>query len=291
MKDIVRRLTIEQPKILLATKRFCSKPKFLIIGAQKCGTTSLHYYLCEHPDVYRARRKEIDYFWNDKKYNIRHSAYYHSQFPLPNKLPINGVVFEASPEYIYNPKCASRIYTYNPDIKLILILRNPIDRAFSAWNFYRRMHDGSTPASLYLQFKNAKSHIKALLYEEQFPSFEELIYEEIEKINSGANFMLTGVIQRGIYAEQIKRYLEFFDEKQILIFDNSDLKSKPEKVLNQIIDFVGLAPFDWSRHETIKKQVGTYNTSLKKGTRSFLSDFYAPYNEELYSLLDRDFGW
>jgi hypothetical protein len=290
-KNTVRRLIIEQPKIMLGNKGLCSKPQFLIIGAQKCGTTSLHYYLCEHPDVFRGCKKEIEYFSNDEKYNVKNSAYYHSQFPLPNKLPRNGVVFEASPEYIYNPKCAARIFNYNPDIKLILILRNPVDRAFSAWNFYRRMHGRITPSTFKLRLRKANSTIKTLLREKQYPSFEELIDKEIEKINSGTNLLLTGIIQRGMYAEQIKKYLKFFDEAQILIFDNSELRTRPKKVLNQISNFVGLRSFDWSWHENRRKHVGTYNTSLKSGTRSYLSDFFAPYNEELYRLLDRDFGW
>lgn len=289
--NTIRHILFDMPNMLLANKGYYSKPNFLIIGAQKCGTTSLHHYLCEHPDLFRSKKKEIEYFSNDKKYKTGNYSYYHIQFPPLKYLPINGVVFEATPEYIYNPKCANRIYNYNPSIKLILLVRNPVDRAFSAWNFYRRMHERITLSNFYLRFKEINPSMKKLLCNEQYPSFEELIEKEIEKINTKPNLLLSGIIQRGMYAVQIKNYFKIFNEKQILIIDNIELKTRPDMVLDRIANFVGLRPFDWTWYKNEKKQVGTYNTSLKSATRSYLSDFFTPHNEMLYQLLDRDFGW
>lgn len=290
-RDTIRHKLFAVPKMLLANNGFYSKPNFLIIGAQKCGTTSLHHYLCEHPDLFRSKKKEIEYFSNDKRYKKGKYSYYHSHFPPLNKLPINGVVYEATPEYIYNPKCATRIYDYNPSIKLILLVRNPVDRAFSAWNFYRRMHERITFSNFYLRLKEINPSMKKLLCTEQYPSFEELIEKEIEKINNEPKLLLSGILQRGMYAVQINNYLRYFNKNQLLIIDNLELKTRPKMVLDRIADFLGLRPFDWSWHKNERKQVGSYNTLLKSATRSSLSAFFAPHNEMLYHLLDRDFGW
>jgi len=111
-------------------------PSFLIIGAQKCGTTALHSYLSLHPQIAGSNPKELHFFNSDYNYS-KGVAYYES---LLSNLNEKLIKFEASPSYLVNPFAAARIYNYNPAVRLIVLLRNPIERAFSAWNMYKKRY-------------------------------------------------------------------------------------------------------------------------------------------------------
>ncbi len=104
----------------------------MILGAQKAGTTALYIYLAKHPEIVAAENKEPHFFDCPFRYS-QGIEYYHSLFPyIDPKNP--KITFDASGGYLANPSAYQKIYQYNPQLKLIVLLRNPIDRAFSAWN-------------------------------------------------------------------------------------------------------------------------------------------------------------
>jgi len=111
-----------------------AKPEFFILGAQKAGTTALQATLCQHPQLARGQFKELHYFSNDAWYSRQTLHQYHSFFPA--KTTNDRKYFEATPMYLYHPQVAERLWEYNPNSKLVVMLREPAMRAFSAWKMY-----------------------------------------------------------------------------------------------------------------------------------------------------------
>ncbi|RAQ39531.1 deacetylase sulfotransferase, partial [Arthrospira sp. O9.13F] len=123
------------------TKAIAPPPHFIIIGTQKGGTNSLYQYLCQHPQIIPAASKEIHYF--TLNYH-QPPQWYQSQFPrLPHPQQLTG---EGSPYYLYHPAVPQRLHQYSPQVKLIVLLRNPVDRAIS--HYYWEVKLGCEPLSL-----------------------------------------------------------------------------------------------------------------------------------------------
>jgi len=188
------------------------KPSFIIIGTQKGGTSSLYYYLKFHPQVKRAIKKELHYF---NLFYDKGSNWYMAHFPWKSDKHITG---EASPGYLFHPEAAKRIKEHNPDMKLILLLRNPIERAYSAYQMNRRL--GIDKRS----------------------SFEDAIKFELENkdIDSSYNYNRHNFfyLERGEYAKQLKHWSQFFDRKQMLIIKSDEFFKNTEEQLKIIYSFL-----------------------------------------------------
>ena len=118
------------------SKRWRCLPDYLLIGAQKCGTTSLYNYLVSHPEVRRCLRKEVGYF--DQHFD-RGLAWYLAHFPMKSFVGFQQVTGEATPDYYYSPQAPQRAHLVMPQAKLIILLRNPVDRAHSQyWHLFSR---------------------------------------------------------------------------------------------------------------------------------------------------------
>ena len=276
-----------------------SRPGFLIIGAQKGGTTSLYFYLAEHPRIVPPKRKEIGFFtpelfadWPEHpNHHIlcapggsvfehpsgcrRAVAWYHGHFPWPHRLPSGSLTFEATPDYLYYPAAARRIWEYDREMKLIVLLRDPVDRAFSAWQMYRG-YGGYRPL-IYAPKRETRS-------------FEDAIRDEIEALEAGRRPPDPGYCGRGLYYEQLTRYFEYFDPRQILILDSEYLRQRTQDALGEVAAFLGLAEI-LPRAEWKPFHVGEYQSEIPAECLSRLRDFYKPHNQRLYAMLDRDFGW
>ena len=189
-------------------------PNFLIIGVQKAGTTSLINYLSQHPDVFVPHDKEIPYF-HDDSYFQKGLDYYKKQFDgwkgetMVGLAPVNT--------FFYAEKAAPRLYEYNPSMKLILILRNPIDRAYSHYWYCRRNALEST-------------------------SFESAMTRELQLIESGCREEMPCVyyISHGFYYEQLEVYLKYFPLDKFLILFYDELKSNPRAVMQRIYLYLGI---------------------------------------------------
>lgn len=250
-----------------------SSPDFIIVGAQKAGTSALFSILNQHSQITGAHRKEINYFDQDRIYNNDNNYnHYYSFFPLPMNVRSNHLVFEATPEYLYHPYCAKRIFKFNPSIKIIAILREPATRAYSAWRMYHN-------------FKNHPEY--SHLYEPR--SFRQVIDEETKQIEQ-ANWYNNpiGYVKRGIYSEQLKAYIDQFPNKQLFIIEYKHLIEHYFKILKEIFEFLEINYESLPNQELNKGKGGetVYSEEIQ-----FLRSFYERYNEKLYSLLGRRFEW
>jgi hypothetical protein len=195
-------------------------PNFLIIGAAKGGTTSLYYYLDQHPQVYMSPLKEPRFFaLEDETLNFQNpdqSINYTSITTLPEYYRLfEGVtqeiaIGEASPLYLYSAKAVERIAHYVPDAKLIAVLRNPVDRAYSCY--------------------------KHLIAQESL-SFAEALQAEDNRIRQNWAH-LWHYRQGGYYYVQLKLYFDRFDHKQIKIYLFDDLIASPLEVLRDLFSFL-----------------------------------------------------
>jgi hypothetical protein len=272
---------------------YYSRPTFLIIGTQKGGTVALRKYLARHPNVVPARKKEIGYFDQDTLHR-RGEAWYHGHFPLPHRLGRHGVTFEATPEYLYYPEAAQRIFSYDPRVKLIVLLREPVERAFSAWNMFRTLRH-EQPDYLRRLLPECdpmlQDSLGRMLSRESFPAFGEAVVEEVDGIRSGSAALEPGYVRRGVYHEQLRRFLKCFAREQLLILESARLKKDLIKVLGEVVQFLNLPAYQGPPADLPLFHSGRYEHHIAQETRAFLREFYRPHNDELYDLLGRDLGW
>jgi len=190
--------------------------EFLICGSQKGGTTALHSYLQSHPQLFLPNQKELHYF-DDENENWKNPNYevYHQHFAVANtEQELWG---EATPIYMYWNSSPARIWHYNPRIKLIALLRNPITRAFSHWNMERQ--------------RNADDM-----------GFVEAIKKETERCRNALPLQhrVYSYVDRGFYSQQLRRLWSFFPHKQVLVLRQEQLQQNPELTMEQIYKHLGI---------------------------------------------------
>lgn len=218
-------------------------PNFLLIGAMKSGTTSLYNYLKQHPEIYMSPVKEPRFFALEMEpkppgpvrlpgpgfSEVRDIEIYKSLFDGVTTEKAYG---EASPIYIYHPTAPERIHHHIPDVKIIAILRNPTERAFSHYLHICRI--GKEPIT----------------------SFAEAIATEPQRLKDNWS-ELWHYRRRGQYGEQLQRYFNLFDRNQIRVYLNEDLKTNSQAVFQDIFQFLGVDDqFEIStaqRHNTARK--------------------------------------
>ena len=257
---------------LLIRFGYNTKPNFMIVGAQKAGTTSLHGSLVTHSFIKSAAQKEL-HFFDDDNFDSKHLTDYLSHFPLPHNVNKGTIYFEATPDYLYHPDAARRLYDFDKTLKLIVVLRQPSYRALSAWI----MH--------HVHFKNSKYHT-------QFDprSFTKAIEEELNTLHERSIFKSErSYIKRGLYAEQLEQYYKYFPVDNILILESNALKNEFESTSIEIQEFLEL-PIQSLRPKALNKSA-LDKTSEYKRDLEFLNSFYEPENERLFSLIGRRFEW
>jgi len=265
-------------------------PSFIIIGAQKSGTSSLHYYLDQHPDIKGSQPKEIHYFdkWINYGYSLRWYENHFKSFGIRKKL-----FFESSPNYIYYETAAKKISELYPNIKLILILRNPIDRAFSAWNMYKQMFEAGMDFKKRLgKHPNQPNLIHEYLFKDRgsFPSLMETIEIEEELMETN-ELDEPSILRRGIYVEQIKNYLKYFDRKQLLILGFYDLFDNINITLKDICYFLGINSYHNMNIDTSPRNKRIYDRNLDPEDHKNLKYFYKDFNNELFEMLGKEINW
>jgi len=217
------------------TARQRALPDFLILGTQKGGTTSLYHYLSQHPDVLPAYRKEVHFFDSHRYQNG--PLEYRAMFPLQARLDLRGrrtgrttLTGEASPFYLSHPTTAERARELVPDAKLIVLLRDPCERAFS---HYRQ---------------NVRWNREPLSFADAIDAEAERLREPLKRAcagvdeDRGAALPRYSYVLRGHYADQLDRWHEFYPGKQFLILRSEDLLDKPEATYKRVLAFLGLTP-------------------------------------------------
>jgi hypothetical protein len=183
-------------------------PNLVIIGAAKAGTTALHRYLAEHPEVFMSNQKELQYFQRDDW--RERLPWYEAQFPVD--APVRG---EASPIYTLYPFCtgvAERMHSLIPDAKLIYLVRDPVERFVAHFVEHTALRIVTQP-------------------------FEEVAFDS-DPHNQ--------VMAASRYASQLEQYLDHFSESQILVLDQQDLRLRRRETLREIFAFLGVDADFWS---------------------------------------------
>lgn len=240
---------------------------YLIIGTQKGGTTSLNYYLSEHPNIMSSMIKEMP-FWSNQVH--RGLEWYFSHFPpIPNDY--NCLVGEATPMNFNSPEVAENLVKFFPNVKLILLLRNPIDRAVS--HYY---------------------HWLSLKWE--LSSFEEAIQREINQLEDQKTDFWTklhnpnfqGYLAKGLYIHFLEKWIKVFPREQFLILSSEEFYANPDLKTTEVLNFLGLPEYHLSQYHQ-------YNTRpyppISESTRRLLNHYFQPYNQKLEDCLGMQFNW
>ena len=252
---------------------------FLIIGEMKAGTSSLYRYLIQHPKIIPPIRKEIGRFFYAKNYNVKKGEpWYRAHFPSQKIRERGCITGEATPNNFFHPLAARRIANFIPNVKLILLLRNPIDRAYSHYHHNLRM-----------------------CFNEPL-SFEDAIKKENERLKGAKDEILRdgggwgtkkhyrgkSYLARGFYVNSLKVWFDFFPRAQFLILSSKDFSKTPVKVIKRVTKFLDLP--EWEPKIKKKYNIGRY-PRMNHFTREKLKKFFEPYNKQLNDMLGIDFGW
>lgn len=248
-------------------------PDFVIIGAQKCGTTFLYHLLGQHPHVQTAAKKEVHYF--DRHFG-KSIEWYRSHFPPPTwKGGRRSITGESSPYYLFHPHAARRMAQVVPEARLIALLRNPIDRAYS--HYHQEAGRGHEP----LTFEEAIGAEEARLRGERDRMLEDEHYASF-------NYQNFSYLSRGIYVDQLVEWSRFFGGDQMLVLKSEDLFDRTPYALKPVLGFLGLP--DWEPEASEPCLKARY-PPIDPATRQRLRDYFEPHNRRLYECLGVDFGW
>jgi hypothetical protein len=245
-------------------------PSFLIIGAQKAGTTSLHAYLSQHTEVSSPVTKELHFF--DHQF-ARGTGWYRAHFPRSRSDTV--ITGESTPYYLFHPLAPARAAEVLPGCKLIVVLRNPIDRAYSHHNYACGLgfEELGFEQALAAEAKRLEGEEELLLADPNYRSWAHQHYS---------------YLSRGRYAGQLERWLELFAPERLLVLSAEDLFAEPLRVVSETQRFLGLeleAPADMEA-----KNARSY-APIPAAARAELSAAFEPHNQRLYRLVGRDFGW
>jgi len=246
-----------------------SKLDFIIAGAQKSGTSVLTYYLNQHPAIAMAHKEEAHlivqprrhFFDNEKMFasgNINYDLLHHDVRITAHTL----VAGTCTPVYTYWKPAMQRIHDYNPSIRLIILLRNPIDRAFSHWNMQR---DRKLDSLDFLDAVNQEENRAREAYPLQLRKFS--------------------YVERGFYFEQMERVFRFFPREQVLAIKFDDLRKDYRTVTDRIFNFLGVPPAP--RLKNREENVINY---ARKMTQSERHHLYSIFRDDI-AKLEQLLGW
>ncbi|MBA9003556.1 sulfotransferase family protein [Thermomonospora cellulosilytica] len=256
-------------------------PDFLIVGAQRCGTTSLFRYLREHPAILRDRLdKGVHYF--DMHYD-RGMAWYRGHFPLTatarmvqRRVGVRPQTFEASPFYMFHPLGPERIARDLPGVRLIAMVRDPVERAFSAHAQEVRRGFETEPFERALELEEAR------------------LAGEVEKMLADPHYLSFSVQHhayraRGRYVEQLERMERLFGRDRIHVIDSHELSANPEAVYDRLLEFLGLPNLGYPTFE--RHNAAPRPAPMPESVRRELTEHFEPYDARLADWLGREPSW
>jgi hypothetical protein len=239
------------------------KVNFVIGGTQKGGTSALHAFLRQHPEICMpSNLKEVHFFDREEMFRGSKPDYekYHVHFQCDSQ---HRAIGESSPIYMYWNAAPYRIWTYNQAMKWILLLRNPVDRAYSAWNMERKRGAESLP-------------------------FEQAIQQEADRCREALPLQhrVFSYIDRGFYSSQVRRLFNIFGRENCLILLNEDLQREHDRTLRDVFRFLGVDESVRPNLERVFEH--EYESPLDQRLRSRLLDTFCFDIKALERLLGRD---
>ncbi len=249
-------------------------PDFLIIGAQKAGTTSLASYLAAHPSVVSPRYKEVHFF--DLNYG-NGIEWYRSHFPLGRRRRLKSLLRgrrlragDATPYYLLHPRAAHRASVLMPRARIIVLLRDPVNRAYSHYH-----HE-------------CLLKTESLSFEEAIDAEPARIAGEVDRLEADEsyesfNYQHFTYLARGIYSEQISRWLQYYRPVQLLVLSSEQFFAAPAQEYQKVLKFLGLP--HWELPSYRAELAGSY-PPMQEATRKRLREYYASHNRNLRQYLN-----
>ncbi len=223
------------------------KVQFLICGAQKGGTTALTQYLNQHPNIFIPEIKEVHFFDNEsRKWDNKDYTDYHQNFKEGKSNQIWG---EATPIYMYWDKSPERIWQYNSNIKIIIILRNPITRSYSHWAMESNRGQDSLSFEKAIELEDSRKR-------EDLP-FQHRVYSYVD---------------RGYYCNQINRLWHYFGKDSVLILKQEDLRLKTKECLSKITNLLNIQAF--KTIDYVESHIGHYSEKMDPNTKIYLKKIF-----------------
>jgi Sulfotransferase domain len=253
----------------LATASMRPLPDFLILGAQKAGTTALYAYLRWHPQITGPSFKEVSFF---DRHHVRGERWYRAHLPAR---PSGKIVGEASPSYLFHPLAHERVAQMLPSARLIVLLRNPVDRAFS--HYQHEVALGREPLS----------------FEDAIDREDERMRGEVEHMLRDASYFSEAwwnytYLARGRYAEQLERWFTTFPREQLLVLPTDELATDSAATYRRVLEFLGVEARDLPSYPRIFER--EYE-QMSPATRARLERYFEEANRRLASLLNRELPW
>ncbi len=273
-------------------------PDFFVIGAKKGGTSFLYHLLSQHPLVEPAAAKELHFFDNHFDEGLE---WYSRCFPQPRwedgRRTITG---EATP-HLDSFRVPEKMARVVPQARLIALLRNPVDRAYSDYQMVvrkgretRSFEEAIEAEEATIKAKTGKWGARRFGGENGTSTHEE---DGVGPAGSTRQYLF-----KGLYAYQLSRWSKFFDKRQMFVLKSEDFFKRPEEILKAVYAFLDLP--DWEpdapepldgrkkeKHERTKRNKGRYEQEMDPATRRRLEEFFEPHNRRLYEYLGVDFGW
>jgi hypothetical protein len=255
-------------------------PGFLIVGAQRCGTTSMYKTVSQHPAVLKAAlHKGVHYFDTGYDHGL---TWYQGHFPLraraarvqraTGEVPLT---FESSPYYLFHPLAATRISRDLPGVKLIVLVRDPVERAYSAHAHEMARGFETEPFERALELENQR------------------LAGETERIVSQPGYVSHGhqhqaYLTRGHYADQLQRLVPLFGRDRVHVVDSGRFFTEPELVYDPLVDFLGLRHHGYPVFE---RHNARPRSPMSETLRAELSEHFLPHDERLATWLGHTPSW
>ena len=300
-----------------------TRPEFMLIGGMKCGSTSFARYLSVHPQVRISGPKEPHY-WSWHRFPATYQDNFVNDSPNLNPGPDNYVSGEFSTSSLIHPLVPRRVQANLPGLKIFVLLRNPVDRAYS--HFIMSKRAGLEKECTFKEIVQREiDEVPELLaaHERGFLSTagdSKSCYSTVDgtpictaKHEQGApkrklrddldlrDFYFQSYVFRSLYHDQLHRWLRLFPRRQLMIIQSERFFENEAGTMNAAAKFMGLEPFDFEAADQLQRSwdAGAGNAlqmpqdypAVDDATRRILTDFFDPYNEQLYRLTGEDFGW
>jgi hypothetical protein len=253
-------------------------PGFVVIGAQRCGTTSLFAMLSRHPAIGTPFRKEIHFF--DREEYGRGERFYRSFFPSAQRMARRGELLtgEATPDYVFHPLGATRVSAMLPDARFVVLLRDPVVRAWSHWSLHATR--GREP----------------LPFEDAIAAETERVAGERERIladpaHPATTYLRYSYLERGDYAPQLEEWFARIARERFLVIVSEEFFSDPLATLRDVETFLGLPRWDAPGSVEHRHAIGGGAAEMAPETRRRLQEHFAPRIRRAEELLGRDLPW
>jgi hypothetical protein len=268
-------------------------PSFIIFGSTRTGTTSLYEYLENHPSILPPIKKEIGFF--NYAYHTN-PKWYKMYFPTTNEkqkvenIKKNKIITgESTPSYFIDPRVPKRIFSLLPKIKLVALLRNPVDRAIS--HYQLNVSIGVEKLSFEDAVKNESKRILPSLkiLEKDKPKGENSLSYFFRMLSfQPENYFKFSYLNSGCYYDHLKNWYDIFPQDQILVIKSEDFFENPNKIFQKIQRFLDLPIVEFQKYW---RAYEIKHPHVSNNIRNYLKNYYESHNSKLYKFLDKDFNW